>query len=104
MTELYSGLLDSVGQFVRSWLLPSSVAVALTAVALFPSVDSDGVLHDIAHSSTESQAIIAALVALLLAFLLAALQSILYRILEGYYLPSGWKANWTKKQFDEREA
>jgi hypothetical protein len=90
LKELYKGLIESLGQFARSWLAPSVIGVGLAALTLFPAVHRRDPFRTVDGYSATDQVIVAGSIALVLALLLAALQTPMYRVLEGYHLRPNW--------------
>lgn len=73
--------------FVVSWVLPSGLFWAVFALFVLPEADSLPVLREITATSATNQTLVLAGAAALTGLVLNALSTVLYRLLEGYYLP-----------------
>jgi hypothetical protein len=99
--EAVEGLAGGVGRFTQSWFLPSLIAVGLVAFFLFPAVRHRGIFVDIASLGAGEVVALVTLIAVILAVLLASVATPLYRVLEGYTLPS-WFKEWRKRHHQQR--
>lgn len=90
MKDAYEAVSGGVGRFVQSWFMPSLIMIGLVAFLLFPAVDEMEPFTRIGGLSGAERAGLILLLALTLALLLSSSSTPLYRVLEGYRLPSKW--------------
>jgi hypothetical protein len=84
MKELFAGFSGSLSSFVRSWLLPATVAVGLWRFFIFPHVREHEPFSSIAALDAAGEVLAIAFCALVIAYVVASMTNPLYRFLEGY--------------------
>lgn len=87
MSDLFSGFSGSLGSFVRSWLLPSVLAVGLWSFFIFELVEDRKPFSGIMRLDSTERLFVIAFVSLAIAYCIASISTPLYQVLEGYI---GW--------------
>lgn len=91
--------------FLVAWVLPSGLFWSVFALFVLPSATDLPVLREISATPAANQTLVLAGASILTGLVLNALSTVMYRILEGYYLPRTGKAGTASmwKRLTERQ-
>jgi hypothetical protein len=88
MSDLIKGL-SGGWPFLLSWVFPGAIFWSVFALTILPFAPANSIFDDIAATSAANQALVLSGISLFTGVLLSAMSTVLYRILEGYYIPGG---------------
>lgn len=101
MGDVFKTMTAGFSRFVMAWIVPSVATLAIFSIFLYPELLGNPVLAPIAKvaSTGRIQAVLVFVFGALLLSLLFSLGGLsLYRLLEGYTLPSPLRRSWTRSE------
>jgi hypothetical protein len=101
--DVLSGITAGGWALLVGWIFPSAIGVALFAFWLFPSLHDLAIAQAIAGLSATERALVLAFLSAGLGLLLSALQTPLYRVLEGYLLPTAYRNRRIAKHREKKQ-
>jgi hypothetical protein len=102
MGSILTGLTTGGWTLLAGWIFPSAITVGLFSFLVFPALERLPLAHDLALLSPQARALALALAAVAIALVLNGIQNSLYRVLEGYWPRSFWRAR-TSRQVQRKQ-
>jgi hypothetical protein len=98
LTDILKGLAGGGWSFLVSWVFPSAALSSLFASIVFPHLEHLPMAKEVAELKLAQRLLVLAFISVMLGLLLSATSTFLYRLLEGYHLPSKIYRSMTETQ------
>jgi hypothetical protein len=96
--SILTGLTTGGWTLLAGWIFPSAITVGLFSFLVFPALEQLPLAHDLATLSPQARTVALALASVAIAVVLNGIQNPLYRVLEGYWPRSLWRARTNRQR------